>query len=79
MEKLYPEELETYGRDTTDKYMLIGFLKSIRNDNSIHIKSYAEDVSKNDDDYKRGYYKGFRDVAEIQNRLIDNFLKEMEV
>ena len=44
MEKLYSEELETYDRDTTDKYMLIGFLKSIRNDNSIHIKSYAKDV-----------------------------------
>ena len=79
MEKLYSEELETYVRDTTDKYMLIGFLKSIRNDNSIHIKSYAKDVGKNDDDYKKGYYKGFRDVAENQNRLIDNFLKEMEV
>ncbi|OAA84456.1 hypothetical protein [Clostridium coskatii] len=70
---------EVYPKDTVDKYVLIGFLKSIKNNNNIHIRSYLEDVSKNDDDYKQGYYKGFRDIAENQNRLIDNVLKKMEV
>lgn len=70
--------MENISKDRTDKFQLIGLLKGIINTNNISIKAYAE-VGKNDDDYKQGYYKGFRDIAENQNKLIENVLKGMGV
>jgi hypothetical protein len=70
--------MEEFSKDRTDKFQLIGLLKGIVKTNNISIKAYAE-VGKNDDDYKQGYYKGFRDIAENQNKLIENALQGMEV
>ena len=70
--------MEDISKDRTDKFQLIGLLRGIIATNNISIKAYAE-VGKSDDDYKQGYYKGFRDIAENQNKLIENVLKGMEI
>jgi len=70
--------MENISKDRADKFQLIGLLRGIVNTNNISIKAYAE-IDESDDDYKQGYYKGFRDTAENQNKLIENVLKGMEI
>jgi len=54
-------------------FKLIGFLKSLRDQNSISIKTAQ---SLGTDEYRKGYCDGVISQAINQNKLIDSILKD---